>query len=117
MSSSRRSAELALRASLYSDADPCSLLPTLASPCRSSVAHELAAEPVNFHRALLRTDLKNSLVLANRVNQYPAFMDVCGERLFGVHIESRDHGADAGERAGVVRRRDDDRIEFFAVKH
>ena len=47
----------------------------------------------------------------------PAFVDVRRQRLLGVHVEAVHHGAHAGQRAGVVRRGDDDRVELLAVEH
>src|SRR5262249_52418963 len=80
-------------------------------------ANELAAEAIDFHRALLRTDLKDAVVLADVVDEDAAFADVCGERLLGVNVVAGLHGDDARTRAGVIGRGDDHGVELFVVEH
>ena len=80
------------------------------------VADELARQPVDLHRALLRPHLDDAVVPPGRLDQRPPLRHVERQRLLGVDILPRLTGMDAGKHALKLPRSHDHRIDVGAVE-
>ena len=68
-------------------------------------------------RAPLQTDLHHAVVLARRREHGLAFQDVDADRLLAVDVGTRLARGDHRQRVPVIRRRDQDEIEFLLLQH
>ncbi len=89
----------------------------LADFAQAAVADQFAGDAIEGHRALLRADLKDAIVPANRVDQHAALADVEGQRFFRVDVFAGLAGVDAGEHPLKLARADDDRIDVLAFQN
>ena len=83
---------------------------------QAAAANQLAADAVDGHRLLLRPDLQNAAVSADRVDQGPALLDVERQRFLGIDVLAGLASVDAGQHALKLARRHDHRVDVLAVE-
>lgn len=91
--------------------------PHLEEPAEAAVPHELAGEPVDRHRPLLRAHLEHAAVLSHGADERPPLLNVERERFLRVDILARHAGFDAGEHPLKLTRAHDHGVDVLVVEH
>ena len=89
----------------------------LEQPAESAGPDELAGQPVDGHRTLLRADLQHAAVLPHGIDEDATLLNVERERFLRIHVFSRLAGVDAGQNPLEIADADDHGVDVRPVEH
>lgn len=83
---------------------------------KAASTNQIACNPIDLHRSLLRPDLQNPFKVTHCVDEQASFTDIQRQRLLGVHILSRLTSVNARQHTLKFSCCHNDRIDVFVIQ-